>query len=43
MPEPKGRILIVDDQPEMTRLLADKLGDGGYILELANGLAEGGL
>jgi two-component system response regulator HydG len=31
----KGRILVVDDHPEMVRLLADQLGDAGYRVELA--------
>ena len=32
---PKARILVVDDHPEMVRLLADQLGDAGYHVELA--------
>jgi two-component system, NtrC family, response regulator HydG len=32
---PKGRILVVDDHPEMVRLLADQLDDAGYHVELA--------
>src|SRR5512137_2567936 len=31
----KGRILVVDDHPEMVRLLADQLDDAGYHVELA--------
>ena len=32
---PKARILVVDDHPEMVRLLADQLDDAGYHVELA--------
>ena len=36
----KARILVVDDQLEMARLLADQLRDGGYQVELASGGQE---
>src|SRR5512137_2799093 len=32
---PRARILVVDDHPEMVRLLADQLDDAGYQVELA--------
>jgi DNA-binding response OmpR family regulator len=34
-PRNNARILVVDDQIEMVRLLADQLGDVGYAVELA--------
>ena len=34
---PRARILVVDDHPEMARLLADQLGDAGYAVDLATG------
>jgi DNA-binding response OmpR family regulator len=34
-PRNNARILVVDDQIEMVRLLADQLGDVGYTVELA--------
>jgi two-component system, NtrC family, response regulator HydG len=32
----RGRILVVDDSAEMTQLMADKLTDAGFLVELAN-------
>jgi two-component system response regulator HydG len=41
MSVPKGaRILVVDDHPEMARLLADQLSEAGYLVERAHGGAE---
>ena len=36
----KGRILVVDDQLEMARVLADQLRDTGYQVEIATGGQE---
>ncbi|MBS1152975.1 MAG: DNA-binding response regulator [Myxococcaceae bacterium] len=33
----RGRILVVDDQLEMAKVLADQLGDTGYQVEIATG------
>jgi two-component system response regulator HydG len=41
MAKTKGaRILVVDDHAEMARLLADQLGEAGYVVERAHGGAE---
>jgi DNA-binding response OmpR family regulator len=40
MPPSNGKILVVDDQIEMVRLLADQLTDEGYFVELAGGGRE---
>jgi two-component system, NtrC family, response regulator HydG len=41
MAQPKSaRILVVDDHAEMARLLAEQLGDAGYVVELAGGGRE---
>jgi two-component system response regulator HydG len=41
MGKPKGaRVLVVDDHVEMGRLLADQLGDAGYVVEQADGGRE---
>jgi len=34
---PEPRILVVDDEVEMARVLADDLGDVGYTVDIANG------
>jgi two-component system response regulator HydG len=33
----RARILVVDDHAEMARLLADRLGDAGYAVDVAAG------
>jgi CheY-like chemotaxis protein len=40
MPPSNGKILVVDDQIEMMRLLADQLADAGYSVDLAGGGRE---
>jgi two-component system response regulator HydG len=37
MPPAKARILVVDDNPKMVRLLVDQLSDVGYSVETAKG------
>ena len=38
--KPRARILVVDDSPDMTRVLADQLADVGYEVVLANSGAD---
>jgi len=35
-----ARILVVDDHVEMARLLADQLGEAGYLVDRATGGKE---
>ncbi len=36
----RARILVVDDHPEMARLLADQLSEAGFVVERAHGGAQ---
>ncbi len=40
MQDNQGRILVVDDHVEMTRLLADRLADAGYTVDVASSYGE---
>jgi DNA-binding NtrC family response regulator len=41
MPSPRGRILVIDDEPEIREGLSDLLKSEGYSVDLANNGAEG--
>ena len=37
---PKSRVLVVDDHIEMAQVLAEQLGDAGYVVDVASGGAQ---